>query len=328
MAFWGWWNSEGAASVVEAINSRDFSSVVDVITDKVEAIHPDLAWELGPGSAAEHRITLSAGGVAELRPLTERWRRAAPGADSTWEFKSARERQQDPPTGELDLAGARVSVDSTLFSIEEREGAFRLDIAVFNPAFPGMTERQRMQFVFLLLDWLLGEDDVERWIGTIDAPAAPLAAGVAAGALVDQVGRLNDRGKDPQWAVLVSDEGSSQFPAVAMARCPIRWVDHPLLDQHNSITVDYSDRTPAGLPGAEALAELRRLEVELETDLGGFGLLVAHETSNGSRVLHVYSDSEDQNATEAIERWVGGQPAARLKSSTDNSWLDIRHLTH
>ena len=36
-------------------------------SQRVPAIHPDLTWHFGPGSKSEHRLTVSAGGTAEVR---------------------------------------------------------------------------------------------------------------------------------------------------------------------------------------------------------------------------------------------------------------------
>jgi len=43
------------------------------------------------------------------------------------------------------------------------------DVVVHHPEFVQMQESQRQQFVFLVLDWALGEDDVERWVGGVEA---------------------------------------------------------------------------------------------------------------------------------------------------------------
>ena len=48
-----------------------------------------------------------------------------------------------------------------------------LDVRLWHPRFAEVDEQTRMQAAFLYLDHLLGEDDVERWIGAIELLDAP-----------------------------------------------------------------------------------------------------------------------------------------------------------
>ena len=55
-------------------------------------------------------------------------------------------------------------------------------------------------------------------------------------------------------------------------------------------------------------------------------MLLGHETPAGERRLHLYSDSEDQNVTERIGRWVTATARASLKVEADPAWRSVRHL--
>lgn len=66
-------------------------------------------------------------------------------------------------------------VGGTAFDLEEMRAATSwdesrrlLDVRLWHPRFPEVDEQVRMQAAFLYLDHLLGEDDVEHWIGAIE----------------------------------------------------------------------------------------------------------------------------------------------------------------
>ncbi len=85
VAFWEWWATEG-----QRIDPRRASPSTEELGRRVASIHPDLTWHFGAGTIAEHCLIVSAGGVAEVRPVAERWLRAAPRADAAWESRSAK----------------------------------------------------------------------------------------------------------------------------------------------------------------------------------------------------------------------------------------------
>ena len=78
-----------------------------------------------------------------------------------------------------------------------------------------------------------------------------------------------------------------------------------------------------GLPGPDGLARLRDLEDDLVAALGGRAELLAHESRDGVRLFHLYSDGEDQNATDLVARWAG-QRGLGLEQHPDPAWRDLR----
>ena len=83
-SFWQWWAAEG-----HQIDPTKPSKATDALNERLGAIHPDLTWQFGAGEGSHHCLTVSSGGVAQVRPLAERWLRAAPRPDETWEFGPA-----------------------------------------------------------------------------------------------------------------------------------------------------------------------------------------------------------------------------------------------
>ena len=121
-AFWTWWPGI-VPRIGAAIEQRQFEeALVGEVTAKVQAIHPKLTWELGPGTTASHAFSLSSNGDPELRRATERWVRGAPAAGGQWEFHPAR---RGAPT----LSDARLQMAEHTVALAELRFAVALDQA-------------------------------------------------------------------------------------------------------------------------------------------------------------------------------------------------------
>jgi len=320
--FWAWWAAEGERLVTEAIAANQIATVVKIIAKRVAAIDPELDWELGPGAVAEHRFSLTSGGVAHKRPLAERWKRAAPAETKTWEFATSREAKESPLSGGFEYNGHRLQLDSLRFSPEFDESKRRVHVESYHPDFEALSKNDRLAVTFLALDWLLGEDDVERWLGGIDASATATDSSLTGEQFAAAVVEFAGAHSTEAWAVF---EGTARggAPLLTFARQGTRWIDRPLLDLHNEITVRFA-RT--GFPDSEALERLREMEDEIEKSFSLSAVFIAHETTGGERTFHLYSDSEDVNVTEAIARFALAN-AARHSSRIDPSWQRVRAYT-
>lgn len=324
--FWAWWAERGADDLAAAIATGEYGTLPETVAAKTAAIHPDLAWELGAGTSAHHRFSLTAGGIAELRPLAERWIRAAPAVTETWEFASSLLRSPDDLDGDVEFAGHRVVLGDSRFAVSIEPDRHRIDVVAYNPAFAMMPEQGQLGLTFLMLDWCLGEDDVERWVGSIEATSIAPTESLTARELAARIDELAAQREENSWAIL-SWQTDGGDDAMAMVRQWTRWIDYPVLDQHNAITVTFTERTQNGFPGMSSLEQLRALEDELIENFGRHGLLIAHETSAGSRTLHFYSDSHDQNLSESLATWASDRGCLGLEQVADPSWLNVRHFT-
>ena len=322
--FWAWWASAGRPAAEAGIRSGGFDEFTGVMSERVTAVHPDLAWELGPGGHAEHALIVTAAGIPERRRIAERWYQHSPAVDETWEYHPARQASPSSLTAKLGFGDNVLDLAELMFDLRVDHDRDVLDTVVFHPSFAGMPSRARGQVGFLALDWALGEDGVTRWIGGFDTSDTRPAAGVPAGGLIEAVGALAGRAAEPRWAVLRGRrDGAVVLASLAI---PAKWIDHPLLDQHIGVTLPFADQTADGLPGPAALDELRDLEGVLAERLAPGVLLAAHETTGGVRTLHVYADSDDPTVAGQVRNAVSGWPGAAVKPSTDPGWRAIRHL--
>jgi hypothetical protein len=324
--FWAWWRDEGSELSESAIVAGDAASLPRHLSPRVAAIHPGLAWDLSAGRGSHHRLSVTAGGVAELRPIAERWRRSAPAPDAIWEYASALERSVVDRPDEFHFEGLRVPLNETRFDVEVDENAARIHVSAYNPAFLHASHEQKYGVTFLLLDWLLGEDDVERWIGSIEVGLSAPSNPQTGAQLVAAVDALAVERSAKGWNMLEFETGSDTR-AIAMVRSVVRWIDYPVFDSHVKVTVPYRDRRDDGLPGKDGLAELYEREAEFVKALGPRGILLLHETRAGRRLFHFYVDSEDQNAADALRGRTSGIHGDTFTISADPGWRDVRYFT-
>jgi hypothetical protein len=209
---------------------------------------------------------------------------------------------------------------ATRFHVEEVPDELRIHVGVFHPEFANAPDALRMQIAFLVLDWLVGEDDVERWIGHVEPVVDDAASHLEASGLSEAIGRIASLRDPDGWATLTGE--GPDGAVMAVFRHGVRWIDHPLLDLHHEVVTAFQPEAN-GFPDEATLEHLLTLEDDLNSTLGSSTLLVGHVTSAGTRVFHVYSDSEDQNAADGIARWCTDHDLP-VSTSLDPAWRDVR----
>lgn len=324
--FWRWWSAEGLELLSAAVATGDYGDLPDTLDAMVKAIGPGLGWETGPGAHARHQFCLSGGGDPGLRVLTERWRRAVPPPTPTWEFAAARQNQPGMLAVTLEAVGKTINPGLARVSVTLDEERARANVSFHHPAFTGMAPGYRHQLSRLLLDWLLGEDNVQRWIGAINATDTEPRDSLPATDLPHIIDAMTTRHAHIGWTL--KDAATSTGPrTIIRALHPVRWIDHPLLDLHTALQIPYPRTRPDGLPDYDEAIDLHRLEEALRAALGPRGLLVATQTSDGRRILHYYTDSEDQNGRDTIDRFADTEPQTEVTHTHDPGWTMISPFT-
>jgi len=321
--FWQWWSASGADAAANGILAGEFGSLTDEIARKVAAIDPGLQWEFAPGTQARHSLCITAAGVPERRPLAERVFRAAPPPTPVWEYHPARAARTSLTEARLDIGSRRLAGSDVRYEFSLDEERQVLDVVVFHPEFATMAEDERLRVAFLMLDWQLGEDEVERWVGLVDAVTDEPTASRRGDSLSNAVASLAARNHETAWALLVH-ESASRPVTVISARRPLKWIDSPLRDLHLEVTIGYTARNDAGLPVRAALADLRAAENELVDLLADGALLVAHVTHDGARTFHFYVEGDDTGPLASATAWAQNQsPPARVTATADPGWRAV-----
>jgi hypothetical protein len=321
--FWPWWAGarDAVASGIEGGGIPD--ALVSELSARVAAVHPDLEWELTPGTSSRHTLVVSAAGVAELRPAAYRWLLGAPPPDEVWEYADARSASWDDDGGMV-FADVEVPLGQTTVTVTPGHLG-RLDVTLHHPAFAALGDH-RQQVKYLLLDWLVGEDAVEQWIGAIEADDALRRGARPACELPDLLAAHVAEQPEDGWALLSG--GSPEQPVIASVRSPQPRFKDLLREHHLAVRVPYVTANPGGLPVEGSLDALRALEEVLEPVVERTqGVLVGHETAACERLFHVYCRAPEV-LEEALQPTLRAWPEGRVAVHAvhDPGWQAVAHL--
>ncbi|SBT40553.1 DUF695 domain-containing protein [Micromonospora auratinigra] len=321
--FWQWW-ATARGEVAQAIDAGTVQGFAGELGHRVHAIHPDLQWELTRGVTSAHVLVVTAGGQDTVRAVAARWFSAAPPADDTWSYRSVRAGELSVFESTIELDGHKLDLGDMRYGVAVDMQRRQIDVVCHHPAFVNLPDDVRGQISFLTLDWALGEDEVETWIGEITwtatepaNPRTPHELRRAATALA---------GEEDSW-VLMRGQRRDGTPLMAAAASPLRPARWPRFDLHVPIRLPYQRHNEGQLPVDESLAALRRFEDELSATIGPDGVLVAHETAGRERTLHFYVDSQSTARAELeshLPQWREGRASAGAQ--LDPAFEKVRHL--
>ncbi|MFI7128442.1 DUF695 domain-containing protein [Nonomuraea sp. NPDC050153] len=323
--FWAWWQ-ESRPGLDSLVANGDVEGLEEQLAPAAAAIHPSLVWEVAPGKEAAHALVVTAAGDPELRSLAHRWAKAAPPSDMLWEYHPSRQANPQAMDLTLDVGGFEFALDKLMLGLRVPRDQPRVDVSAYHPIFGELDEDTRMEATLLALDWLLGEDDVARWVGEITPATFQPIDSVAAAHLPAVVADVASGYTEEEWLLLEGQTGGGA-PLVATARHPLRPVDYPLFDQHIAITLPYTHRDENGLPVGDSLTALRDFEERLAArllKLRDDAVLAAHMSAEGHRIIHVYADPTGDaaiHAKELIVSWEEGEP--RVDVAADPSWSAV-----
>ena len=323
-AFWRWWPTV-AAAVAAQINEGPDDVLAGDISARVQAIDERLEWELAQGERARHALVVTPAGNAEVRALAARWARAAPPPVATWEYHSARRAPPYRLEATLRIRGLEFDLAETVCTFEPDDERELVHLTVHHPVFPEADETACATVTFLALDWLLGEDDVERHVGsveTVDDP--PDGALPITSALETAIARYR-RDRDEPRGVLLEGRDGEGMPLLVSAQRPLRPVDHPLLDTCVSVVFEFDPRND-GLPEPDVLRHLRALEDDLLRELSDDVVLAAHVTHAGERELLLYVDGTgaDAHRAKAWQRRNLDEGAVDVRVQHDPAWEAVK----
>jgi hypothetical protein len=329
--FWTWWLRNGTRLVARGRDAGG-ADYVKQLSRHVSRISPGLAWELGPGTVAEHQLVIFSESK-DYAPVARRVLRAAPAPTPQWEYADARRPAEFFEDLTLGIRGQEF--DSVDFRVGLMLNRYSVDIAVYHPRLGELPEQERLSPVSIMLDHAIGQRDVGAWIGVVEPVLHELPNGIPLAMLRSVVAQLRAAafGADgqPTWHEL-SGTAADGLPIAAFVQVPLVPAFWPELDQHVVLSLPYEPERHsapelAGLPGQQVEAGLREVQDRLAEQVAGQGRLVATETTGGRRRLHFYVDSTGNAAWQleaAAAHWPHGQ--AGFGAELDPGWSNVAHL--
>ena len=290
--FWAWWAGARDA-IAKDIPARQVARRTNEISSAVAGIDKRLAWELAPGKTSQHMLVVTPEGSAEVRPIAIAWLQTAPEADATWEYRASRQ-PGEPRT--IVVGGATVEPSEMRTRSTWDANRELMSVQLWHPSFEHMREQVRGQIAFLFLDNLLGEDDVERWIGAIEIDETA-RTGETPEALAYAVGQHAETATGDQWVVAETTDDQGD-PVIVRYNASIKRIDHPFAGNHLEVSFDSGLGDPDGRQGranaaaAEALAE----------SLAGTAIDCAYTTDRRRRTIH-FACEDGPRALEIAALW-------------------------
>lgn len=299
-AFWAWW-AAAKDEVAASIAAGDPSTMVEPISSAVRAIDRRLAWELAPGATAQHALVVTPEGDPAVRPVALRWLAAAPAPGSVWEYHASR---QPGPLHRLQLGGVDVDLAGFRAIAGWDETRERLDVRLWHPDLADAPAPVRGQLAFLFLDNLLGEDDVERWIGEIEPLDAPID-GRTPDELRAEVRRRAAEATGEGWVLGQRSDG-----ALVVANAAVKPIDHPFATARLTVAVDQGIEHFAG---NDTKADVEAAEERLVAALSATETVqLGHVTERRRRSTYAMC-TDGQTALAIAERWAADERAFRFR---------------
>ena len=275
----------------EELARGEYGDGTEQLTDLTEVIDPGLEWDLSPGLDARHALCLSAASDPALRPLTERWVRAAPEPGGGWEYHPAR-----IPVTPVALAVGNLLIHprDVLVVIEPDQSREELNLTVGHPDFSGLDEVLQLQVVFRLLDDLLGEDPMESWVGSVDVVPHPLSWGVPLLDLADEVDHRAASATGRKWEFIEEEDAELGDSRLFINRA-LKRLDYLDLDFVVTVSIEVQSFDPV---------LVREVEKDLAGVLGTEGVIYAHRAFDDFTVLYAYvSEGVADGVRQLADRW-------------------------
>jgi hypothetical protein len=158
--FWKWF-VENQDTLYHFEKNQDM--IFNNLANELHKIHPHLTFEFGPEINNQREFVISAGGIKDAFPSVIALAKAAPSLPQ-WKITKFRPRREE--ISSIIIDSVSVSPDDVLFSLEEAGG--KANLVLFIGDDQNYDRNIYGNIGFLFLDQILGEYDVEMFVGSID----------------------------------------------------------------------------------------------------------------------------------------------------------------
>ncbi len=163
--FWAWFRAR-APRLAELYEAKRFQQLSEEMNRRLDSISEELPWEIGPGKSRTYSLTLSPEGNRQLYALIQKILREAPDLQD-WEFYSSRQPRQPPRVIKLPERNLSFRTERWRFIPERDISNKRIHLTILDSRLASVEREAALKAVSIFLDQFLGEDAVEKWVGTI-----------------------------------------------------------------------------------------------------------------------------------------------------------------
>jgi len=227
--FWAQLRTDGNFLMGE-VKQGQAGALVKWVDEYVQVIDKNIMWEAGPAANDENafKLSLSAEARDELKPLIDTMVGKAPAIDG-WILENGREAL--PARNIEEALPARLGAHGVMvpgvppFVVHcTPNDEHRIDVVFESPAFRDAHDRKDLITAFMLCDLVLGERNVDRWLGVVETRPGKIegefkceaASTVFASDFADAKQQLQERNPSSLWLDL-STEGDFTLSQIAGA---------------------------------------------------------------------------------------------------------------
>jgi hypothetical protein len=190
--FWRWF-SDNHHDVEALLDSDDTAELSLQINAQINLLSSQLAWEIGPGLVKPYMLVFPTAGDRERKMAVGRIMEKAPWIER-WEFHASRPTRPFQPEIQLPDRGLSLRTSDWHFAVRPSATSDRFDLQIYDDKLASFDERTALSAAFILLDAVLGEDIVERWIGNMKVlPACISRETLPMPAIADRLAELIPR---------------------------------------------------------------------------------------------------------------------------------------
>jgi hypothetical protein len=313
--FWTWW-ADVKDQFRDAIATELATDIPDEITQRLKALHPDLTWQITPGITARHSLNVASGGSRMLRLISGRWALGAPPADADWEYHPGR-MPFDPDV--ISVRGIDVDPADLRLAIEIDTLFERLNFTVSHEAFAQLDYEESRDVTLDWLDAVLGEDEVERWLGMLEVVDYVNDA-VGLDAILLKLMEAKEAFTGQSW-----EDGAEYYDDDVHAKInrSAKWINNlgrPLYAEVTMASLASDDR---GLPTPLEARRLDEISRQLLDGLGEYAAMVATATGDSERTLYLYL-APAEKVDEALAAWkeANGNRETNVEIAVDEQWAN------
>jgi hypothetical protein len=168
--FWAWLVYNHLAIETLLIN-RQFDVVENLISENLDSINPEISWEIGLVNN-EVELTLSAEGNEAVGKVLGEMFADCPSIPKWKLYRYKQPKKISSLSRIIASQGYQIDLEKVDVQVALNSLTSKVDVILISLDFNKISSKRLFELSFLILDGILGEEMVEKWIGSINTSIA------------------------------------------------------------------------------------------------------------------------------------------------------------